>query len=63
MHTIVAAALRVGDVIYARGHEQQITRIQHATPRDGQVSISTTEGDLPPVGGNQKVSVIRLTSK
>lgn len=63
MHTVVAAALRVGDVIYARGEWQEIVRIQHGTPRDGKVTLTTATGPLPPIGGNAKISVSHLTSK
>lgn len=63
MHTVVAAALRVGAVIYARGHYQEITGVQYSTPREGLITFTTTEGELPPIGANVKVTASRLTSK
>ena len=63
MHTISAAALRVGDVIYARGMEREISSIAYSEPEPGKITITFTDGESFPVGAAAKVSATRLTSK
>lgn len=56
-HAIPAAALAVGDRLYA-GEWVTIRAIHYSTPEPGKLTIETRElGTLPPVGANAKVSI------
>ena len=63
MHTLVAAAHAVGDVIYARGHEREISAISYSDPEAGKMTVTFCDGVKLPVSAAAKVTVIRLTSK
>jgi len=57
--TIPAAAVVVGDVIYA-GPLEEVVHIDYSTPRAGRITFRVKSGNkLPDIGANQKVSVLR----
>ena len=55
-HNIPAAALRVGDVLYA-GEWLRISAIRYHTPVDGKMTIEAGGRELPAIGANAKVSI------
>lgn len=61
MHTIVAATLAVGDVIYARGSEREVVAISYSDPEAGLITVKFADGEEIPVGASKKVSAVRLT--
>lgn len=56
--TIPAAAVVVGDEIYA-GTFEEVVYIHYSTPVPGRITFRVRSGNLPPIGANEKVSVKR----
>jgi hypothetical protein len=57
--TILAAAVVVGDEIYA-GVWERVVHIRYSTPVPGRITFVVESGnELPDIGANQKVSVKR----